>query len=199
MATEQKTEEKTRIMSKGWKRFWIGAAIVVAIVLIPYGLWRLSGGSFKPKPEAPCTNADIRNQFVAAVRVNPNDFKANYNYADYVYGCKEFATAIQAYGQAAQIAAQPVSNVSPDDLFKARFGVGLAYLYNQNYSEAQTQLKTLSDENPNNALVFYTYGTALRPTDPTKASAAFQQAIKIDPNSNIAQQAQRSLDELKNR
>ena len=199
MVTEQKTEEKPQIMSKGWKRFWIVAAIVVAIVLIPYGLWRLAGGSFKPKPEAACTNADTRNQFVAAVRANPNDFKASYNYADYVYGCKEFDTAIQAYGQATRIADQLGSNVSPDDRFKARFGVGLAYLYNQNYPEAQSQLKTLSDENPNNPLVLYTYGTALRPSDPTKAIAAFQQAIKIDPNSSIAQQAQRALDELKNR
>jgi tetratricopeptide (TPR) repeat protein len=186
----------SEVMSKGWKRFWIISGIIVAVILAVYGLWRLSGGSFKPKADSSCTSA-TRTQLQDTAAVSPNDFATQIKYADFVYDCREYSVAAQYYNRAVVAARQAGSSATSADRQKAQFGLALSYLYNQNLKEAQEQFKILTDEQPNNAVAFYMYGVSLQNDNKDKAIEMWQKAIAINPGSETAKTAQKAIEEAR--
>jgi Tfp pilus assembly protein PilF len=181
-----------------WKKFGIGLGVFLLLFTLGYGIWRAAGGSFKPKPEGNCVaGSAARNEVENAVSAKPDDFATQIKYAAFVYDCKDFSSAINGYSKAAQLAEKTGSTVSKDDRVKSHFGLGLSYFYNQDTKNAQAQFKLVTTEQPNNALAFFTYGSALQQDNPTQAIEMWQKAIQLDPGSNIAQQAQQSIDQLK--
>ncbi|MEI7555025.1 tetratricopeptide repeat protein [Candidatus Chlorohelix sp.] len=181
-----------------WKLFWIILFAGIVLFTLGYGVWRLMGGSFKPQPVGECADAAKRAVILDPITANPTDFTAQLKYADFEYGCREFAGAITNYSKAVQVATQPNAAVTKTDRLKAQLGLGFSYFYNQNLKEAQAELKKYLDEEPDKTLALYVYGYALKADDPAKAIEQWQKVIKLVPaGDNLAVQSQKAIDEAK--
>lgn len=181
--------------SRGGKIF-LGVLLFALVFTLGYGVWRLSGGSFKPKTTCPDSAAEVRLRDKAAA--SSSDFAAQLEYANYEYSqCKNFDLARDNFQKAVTLAEQPGSPVQAADKTKAYLGLGLAYFYKGDSApQAQAQFKKAIALEPQNSLGLYMLASTLRQSDPAQALNLFKQVAELDPAGALGQDAQKSVAEL---
>jgi tetratricopeptide (TPR) repeat protein len=182
------------LQTKGGKVL-IGFIAFCVLFTFGYGLWRLSGGSFKPKTACPDVATESRLRDTAATTAN---FAAQMEYAEYLYiQCKKYDVAKEAYQKAASIAILPGSSVANTDKAKAYIGTGLAYFYGpRELKAAQTEFKNALIYQADNLTALYMLGTTYRPEDKAQAINYFKKVVELAPDSEFGKSAKTQVEEL---
>ncbi len=185
---------KSFLNSRGSKIF-LGVLIFMIVFTMGYGLWRLSGGSFKPKSTCPDTAAEARLK--SAASASPDNLTAQLDYGNYLYGqCKNFSGAVDTLQKATTLADKPA--VATAQKASAHLSLGLAYFYNNNNQlrEAQSEFQKVLSLEPENKLGLYMLASTLRKDDPKQAVELFRKVAILDPNGSLGKDAQKSVEEL---
>ncbi len=185
-------------------RFVMFGVLVVGVLgILVFGYSRQT--SVKP-PAVPtgsnCKDPVTENRLRETLKQSPNDFTTLVDWGSYNLSCeKNYAIAVAAYKQATILADDSAtSTAEPAERNEAHFRLGLAYLYNLNYKEAQAQFELLVQEDPKNTSALLALSAALAKDDPAKAETYLTQLINIAPaDSEIGKQAKSLLDDLKKR
>jgi tetratricopeptide (TPR) repeat protein len=177
----------------GGKIFLYFIAFLVGFTAL-YGIWRLSGGSFKPKNNCPDVATETRLQNNA----NVGSFAAQIEYADYLYvQCKKFDPAKEAYQKAINTTNQAGNNLAANDKAKAYLGSGLSYFYGQNdFKTARIQFQQTVALQPDNITALYMLGTTYRNDDKAQAMEYFKKVVALSPDSEFGKSAQTQISEL---
>jgi tetratricopeptide (TPR) repeat protein len=147
--------------------------------------------------------------FQQAIRLNPNYYKAWLNLGNVLDDQGEYEKAIASYGRAATIEpdnGQPHLEAGiafrrqkqyPQALKALQLGsadlnvpldLGIAYYNTEQYRKAIPHYKTVTDRDPKFATGYAYLGDAyFRSGQMPEAIAAYEAALKIDPNNSVAQ------------
>jgi tetratricopeptide (TPR) repeat protein len=174
----------------------LGFLAFIVLFTIGYGLWRLSGGTFKPKTTCPDVATETRLRDSASA--NAANFTAQLEYADYMYAkCKKYDTARDAYQKAVTTANLPGSNIAVNDKAKAYVGSGLSYYYGANdLKAAQSDFKLALAVQPDNLTALYMLGTTYRNEDKVQAVNYFKRVVELAPDSDLGKSAKNQITEL---
>jgi hypothetical protein len=190
-----------RPMPKSLRYFTLGLLVISVFGVVTFGV--ISQTSVKPTTTAAtgtCKDLVTENRLRETLKQSPNDFATLMDWGSYNLSCeKNYPIAVAAYQQATRLADdQATSTVQAADRVEAHFRLGLAYLYNQNFKEAQDNFELLVKEDPQNTSAMLALSVTLSKNDPAKAQTYLEQIIKIVPaNSDMAAQAKTLLDEIK--
>jgi cytochrome c-type biogenesis protein CcmH/NrfG len=196
-------EEETadRPLPNNLRYLMFGLLVIGVFGIVAFGYVRQA--SVKP-PATPvaddCKDPVTENRLRETLKQTPNDFATLMDWGSYNLSCeKNFATAVAAYQQATKLADDPTTNVAqPAERTEAHFRLGLAYLYNQNNSQAEDQFNLILKEDPKDTSALLALSVSLSKTDPAKAQTYLQQVLEIAPaDSDIAVQAKSLLNDLK--
>jgi tetratricopeptide (TPR) repeat protein len=176
--------------------------LVVGVLGITlFGFFRQA--SVKP-PAAPitgdCINPVTDNRLRETLKQSPNDFATLMDWGSYNLTCeKNYPISVAAYQQAVRLSDdQATSTVQPTERINAHFQLGLAYLYNQNFNEAQAQFELILKEDPKYTSAMLALSAILSKDDPAKAQGYLEQILEIEPpTSNISIRAKAMLDDMK--
>lgn len=178
-----------------------GLLAIAVLGIVAFGIIHQS--SIRPPSNlSDCSDPVTANQLRDSLKNNPNDFQTLMQYGSYTYECsKDYASAISAYNQAANVADNPVNKVGDQDRLQAHMSLGLAYLNqtNSNPDKALQQFQLILAEQPTNANALFGMGAATYASDPQhpeKAIAYWQKVIDQDPSSDAAQKAQQLIDAI---
>lgn len=146
---------------------------------------------------ASCKDPVTENRLRETLKQSPNDFATLMDWGSYNLTCeKNYAVAAAAYRQAENLSNQVNSTIQPTDRAEAQFRLGLSYLYNQNFKEAQGQFELILAERPQDTSAMFALGALFARTDPAKAAPHLQKVIELEGSSPLAEQAKSLLDSL---
>lgn len=184
---------------EGLRYFMIGLLVVSLAGILSFGYIQQSSVKL---PAAPAANSDsckdpvTENRLRETLKQSPNDFMTLMDWGSYNLSCeKNYATAVAAYRQAAELADQANSTAKPEDRTEAHFRLGLAYFYNQSLTEARHQFALIIKENPQDASALFALGSSYR-DNPAVATAYLKKVQEVAPGTEMAQLAQTMLDEF---
>lgn len=146
-----------------------------------------------------CEDPVTENRLRDTLSKSPNDFATLMDWGAYNSRCRkpaDYTSAISAFQGATRLADNPANKVDSDNKLEAHLSLGLAYLYNQNFKEAQTEFKTVLAERPKDAFTLLVLGGALIKEDPQQALVYLRQVIEVAPGSDPAKNAQMLINDL---
>lgn len=146
-----------------------------------------------------CEDPVTENRLRDTLSKSPNDFTTLMDWGTYNSRCRkpaDYTSAISAFQNAVRVADTPANNISDDNRMEAHLSLGLAYLYNQNFKEAQTEFKTYLNERPNDSFALLVLGGALIKEDPQQALVYLKKVIEVAPGTEPARNAQLLIDDI---
>ncbi len=185
-------------------RYLMFGLLVVGVVgIVIFGYLRQTSVKPPATPQgAGCKDPVTENRLSETLKQSPNDFATLMDWGSYNLNCeKNYAVAVASYRQATILADnQATSKAQPAERIEAHFRLGLAFLYNQSFQEAQDQFQLIVNEDPRNSSALLALGASLGRTDPAKAEPYLKRIIEIEPaNSEVSIQAKALLDSLSKR
>lgn len=198
---EDSQTDVERPLPEGLRYFMVGLLVVGLVGVLSFGYIRQS--SVKPAATAAadttsdsCKDPVTENRLRETLKQSPNDFMTLMDWGSYNLSCdKNYAAAVAAYRQAADLSDQPNSTVKAEERTEAHFRLGLAYFYNQSLAEARSQFALIIKENPQDASALFALGSSYR-DEPAKATTYLKQVVDVAPGTEMAQLAQTMLDDF---
>jgi tetratricopeptide (TPR) repeat protein len=178
-----------------------GVLLVSVFGVLTYGY--IQQNSVKPPAQTAANGQDCRdpvteNRLRETLKQSPNDFVTLMDWGGYNLTCeKNYPAAVAAYQQALFISTQPNSTIDARERNESQFRLGLAYLYNQNFDEAQGEFKSIIERNPKDTSAMLALAAALQKDKPAEAEVVLKRIIELEPDSPLAKQAQSLLSSLK--
>jgi TolA-binding protein len=197
--TDEEETGQERPTPEGLRYVMVGLLVISLVGVLGFGYMRQS--SVKPPPAAAtdsesCKDPVTENRLRETLKQSPNDFKSLMDWGLYNLSCeKNYAAAVAAYRQAAELSDQSNSTTKPDDRTEAHFRLGLAYFYNQSIPEARNQFELIIKENPQDASALLALGSSYR-DNPEIAAGYLKKVKEVAPGTEMAQFAQTLLDGL---
>lgn len=147
-----------------------------------------------------CADPVTENRLRETVSRSPNDFSTLMEWGDYNRRCREpadYASAISAFQNAVRLAENPANQIPVDSRTEAHLNLGLAYLFNKSFKEAQSEFRFILNENPNNTSALLALGATLVKDDPPQALTYLRKVVDMSPpDSAIAQNAQVLINDI---
>lgn len=146
-----------------------------------------------------CEDPVTENRLRDTLSKSPNDFATLMDWGAYNSRCRnpaDYTSAISAFQGATRLADNPANNIQIDNRLEAHLSLGLAYLYNKNFKEAQSEFKTVLSERPDDAFTLLVLGGALIKEDPNQALVYLKKVIDVAPGSEPAKNAQVLIDDI---
>lgn len=176
---------------------FVGFAIILiaftVVMLRPQG--NSAGGAVTSAgPVAPSTQPTDQalQQQIAALQEqlqkNPKDLKSLVALGNALFDTQQFGRAADAYGSALELDANDAS---------VRVDLGLSYFYQGMSNQAIKEFRQAAQIDPNKVEAHYNLALALShsaPPDLDGALQAWQQVVKLAPNTEVARKAQAFID-----
>lgn len=197
--TAETSPDVERPLPEGLRYFMVGLLVVSLVGVLSFGYIRqipVKSAATAATGSDSCKDPVTENRLRETLKQSPNDFMTLMDWGLYNLNCdKNYATAVSAYRQAADLSDQANSTTKPADRIEAHFRLGLAYLYNQNLPESRSQFELIIKENPQDPSALLALGSTYR-DNPEKASSYLKQVQVAAPNTEMAQLAQSMLDDF---
>lgn len=145
-----------------------------------------------------CKDPVTENRLRETLKQSPNDYATLMDWGVYNLSCeKNYPAAVAAFQQATFIAGQANSTISELERTESEFRLGMAYLFNQNFPEAEAQFKRIIEHDPKNTSAMFGLSAALQKDKPQEAVTYLKKILEIEePGSSLAKEAQNLLNSL---